>query len=60
MPRVWLNVELDQDREIEIKLGNTISSNNPVADALALVERAAEDARRWVRSQGPILEDESN
>lgn len=52
MPRVWLNVELGDGSEAQFTSNwHDVKSDDPTLGALELVDRLAEDARRWVRAQ---------
>ena len=59
MPNVWISVGFDHYNEAEFKLQDPISADDPTDRVLQLIDRAAEDAKRWVRAQrGKLVEDD--
>lgn len=57
MPNIWLSIELDQHTEADFKMSDPITTGDPTEIAVRLIDRAAEDAKRWIRAQrGKVAE----
>lgn len=55
MPRITISVELDNDTDFEVTLGGPVRAVHHASQAVQLLDRAVEDAKRWL---APRLEAE--